>query len=122
MIESVILFWSIVNWKGIFRQNDLKKVVVKVDYILISLHPFNMSKKSNMREYEMKDVRAPGQPYTGEKPRQNSFVVSNVQTIMQIQQNEVAAEKSRRTSRLQKNLNPDAPRPEKIYTGKIYLI
>ena len=93
-----------------------------MDYILISLHPFNMSKKSNMREYEMKDVRAPGQPYTGEKPRQNSFVVSNVQTIIQIQQNEVAAEKSRRTSRLQNNLNPNVPRPDKIYTGKIYLI
>jgi hypothetical protein len=77
-----------------------------------------MSKKSNMKEYEMRDVRAPGQPYAGEKPRQNSFVVANVQTIIQIQQNEVAAEKSRRTSRLQKNLNPDVPRPDKIYTGK----
>jgi|LakMenE18May11ns_1017448.scaffolds.fasta_scaffold9092208_1 hypothetical protein len=81
-----------------------------------------MSKKSNMREYEMKDVRGPGQPYTGEKPRQNSFVVSNVQTIIQIQQNEVAAEKSRRTSRLQKNLNPDVPRPQKVYTGKSNVI
>lgn len=100
----------------------LKKAEVRVNYILISLHPFNMSKKSNMREYEMKDVRAPGQPYTGEKPRQNSFVVSNVQTIIQIQQNEVAAEKSRRTSRLQKNLNPDVPRPQKVYTGKSNVI
>jgi hypothetical protein len=100
----------------------LKKAEVRVNYILISLHPFNMSKKSNMREYEMKDVRGPGQPYTGEKPRQNSFVVSNVQTIIQIQQNEVAAEKSRRTSRLQKNLNPDVPRPQKVYTGKSNVI
>jgi hypothetical protein len=70
----------------------------------------------------MKDVRGPGQPYKGVKPRQNSFVVSNVQTSIQIQQNEVAAEKSRRTSQLQKNMNPDVPRPEKVYIGKSNVI
>lgn len=46
----------------------------------------------------------------GEKPRTSSVIAADFQYLRQKMANEVAAEKSRKTSRITKGLDPDAPR------------
>ena len=42
----------------------------------------------------------------------SSLLIANFQTIKQIQQNEVAAERSRKTSRMSRGLDPNVPKPK----------
>ena len=60
-----------------------------------------------MKEYELKD----GPPQYGrERQPTNSALVTEFRRVSQMVQNTNAAEKSRKTSRLSKGLNPDVPR------------
>lgn len=76
-----------------------------------------MSRPSNNRDLELRSLSKTGQAYYDEKPRTSSVAALQFQRLKQIQQNEVAADKSRKTSRISKGLNPDVPKPRKINTG-----
>lgn len=71
-----------------------------------------MSRPAN-KEYEMRNVN---EPYRGERPRTSSAAALHFQQLKQIQQNEVAAERARRSSRVSKGL-PESARPKKVYVG-----
>ena len=58
-----------------------------------------------------------GQPYDEDRPRTSSVAAQLFQTLKHKQQNTAEAEKSRRTSRLSKGLNPDVPRPQQQPKG-----
>lgn len=77
-------------------------------------------RNNNQAEYEMQDIpRTSVQKYEN-RPRTSSFVAATFQGMKMRQENEVAAEKSRRTSRISKGLNPDVPRPVTIPKCKPY--
>lgn len=77
-----------------------------------------MSRPSNTRnEYELREIPRAGGQAAYERPRTSSVAAAGFQTLKQKQQNNVAAEKSRRTSRLQKGQDPNAPMPKKHYDG-----
>lgn len=78
-----------------------------------------MRKASQSRDIELGDIRKPNQPYNEQRPRTSSLAAIQYQRLKQMQQNEVAADKSRKSSRISKGLNPDAPKARKIYTGMI---
>ena len=63
------------------------------------------------QEYELAPIKK-GQPYDEDRPRTSSVAAQIFQTLKHKQQNNAEAEKSRRTSRLSKGLNPDVPRPQ----------
>lgn len=48
----------------------------------------------------------------------NTGLITEYRRVSQMVQNNVAAEKSRKTSRLSKGLNPDVPRPVNQNPGK----
>jgi hypothetical protein len=52
----------------------------------------------------------------------NTGLITEFRRVSQMVQNNVAADRSRKTSRLSKGLNPDVPRPVNQAPGKIYYI
>lgn len=90
-----------------------------------------MSRPSNNREMEMKTYNNPNsrnepnrynQGYNEERPRTSSAAALQFQRLKQLQQNEIAAQQSRRESRASKGLNPDVPKPRVIHTCKHFII
>lgn len=77
-----------------------------------------MSRPNNNKEYELRNVN---EPYNGERPRTSSAAALHFQQLKAIQQNEIAADRSRRSSRVSKGL-PDAPRPKKVHVGTFSFI
>jgi hypothetical protein len=77
-----------------------------------------MSRPNNNKEYELRNIN---EPYNGERPRTSSAAALRFQQLKAIQQNEVAADRSRRSSRVSKGL-PDAPRPKKVHVGTSFSI
>lgn len=57
-----------------------------------------------------------------EKRPTNTGLITEYRRVSQMVQNNVAAEKSRKTSRLSKGLNPDVPRPVNQSPGKFEVI
>ena len=53
-----------------------------------------------------------------DRPRGSSTLIAGFQTLKHIQQNEVAAERSRKTSRLSRGLDPNIPRPKNVHQGR----
>lgn len=80
-----------------------------------------MSRQSYGREVEMKDAH-PKHPLDGERHRTSSAAAIQFQRLKQMQQNDVAAQKSRKTSRISKGLNPDVPKPNKAYLCRCHFI
>lgn len=67
------------------------------------------------KEYEMTEVprgSALQRPENRAQAPRSSLLIANFQTLKQIQQNEVAAEQSRKTSRLSRGMDPNVPRPK----------
>ena len=72
-----------------------------------------MSKQRPTKEYELQDVqRGLSVNRNQDKPRGSSVLIAGFQTLKHIQQNDVAAERSRKTSRLSRGLDPNVPRPK----------
>lgn len=65
------------------------------------------------KEYELQDIpRGLSVHRDMDRPRGSSAMIANFQTVKHIQQNEFAAEQSRKTSRLSRGLDPNVPRPK----------
>lgn len=73
-----------------------------------------------MKEYEMRE----GPPQYGREERQptSSALITEFRRVSQMVQNTNAAEKSRKTSRISKGLNPDVPRPANQPSGTHQII
>lgn len=52
----------------------------------------------------------------------SSLLAANYQALKQIQQNEVAAERSRKTSRVSRGLDPNVPRPKYAPAGTMSIM
>jgi hypothetical protein len=76
--------------------------------------------KNQPGDIELKEYNKANKPvYQDEETRRtSSALAANFQAIRQKTQNHVAADKSRKTSRLTKNLDPNVPAPKKHYEGK----
>lgn len=71
------------------------------------------------QEFELEQVKGNGRPVVKKapdndpnRPRTSSFAIE-FEGLRQRMNNNAQAEKSRKTSRISKGLNPDVPRPEK---------
>lgn len=75
-----------------------------------------------MMEVELQDVPRGSVDVYGNTVKRNSIVATNYQLLKQKQQNDVAADKSRRSSRISKGLNPNVERPKAAPVGKCLYI
>lgn len=85
---------------------------------LLNILSTSMSRPNNIKDFELRNIN---EPYNGERPRTSSAAALRFQQLKAIQQNDVAADRSRRSSRVSKGL-PDAPRPKKVHVGTSFSI
>ena len=75
---------------------------------------------SNVREVELQDIPRGSVDVYGNTAKRNSVVITNYQLLKQKQQNEVAADSSRKSSRISRGLNPNVERRKTVATGKLF--
>lgn len=80
------------------------------------------TKNNNVEGIQLRDTKQKVEAMEFDRPRTSTAIARQFQYLKQKMGNESEINKQRRTSRIERGLNPDAPKPPAASKGKAFLI